>query len=93
MLADIQKTTADTPTPFTPSRPDDERIVRAALSALEREHIVPAGRFVVNVERGWLTLDGRAAHFAERSAAECIVRYVPGVAGVTNRLIIVHADR
>lgn len=93
MLADIQRTTADTPTPVATSRPDDERIVRAALRALEREHIVPAGRFVVNVDRGWLTLDGRAEHFAERSAAECIVRYVQGVAGVTNRLVIAHADR
>jgi osmotically-inducible protein OsmY len=86
MLAEFQPTRADTPIAFTPSRVDDERIARAAVRALEREHIVSEGRFAINVERGWLTLEGRADHFVERSAAECVVRYVPGVEGVTNRL-------
>jgi osmotically-inducible protein OsmY len=92
MLADFQPTRSDTPTPYRPHTADD-RIVHAALTALEREHIVPEGRFAINVDHGWATLEGHAAHFAERSAAECIVRYVPGVEGVTNRLEVARGRR
>lgn len=77
------------------ARPEfsDERITAMALGALERENLAPGRRMSVSVERGWITLSGRASHPVERSAAECVVRYVPGVKGVTNRLVIALADR
>ena len=64
-----------------------------AMSALEREKLFPALRVKLSVEHGWLTLSGDAAHRVERSAAECVVRYVPGVKGVTNRLVVTMAER
>jgi osmotically-inducible protein OsmY len=45
------------------------------------------------VEGGWLTISGDAPHKVERSAAECVVRCVPGVKGVTNRIVVAMADR
>jgi osmotically-inducible protein OsmY len=71
----------------------DDRIVSRAMKALERENLLPGLRVRLSVEHGWLTLSGSAAHRVERSAAECVVRYVPGVKGVTNDLVVVLTDR
>ncbi|HEY9517057.1 MAG TPA: BON domain-containing protein, partial [Gemmatimonadaceae bacterium] len=90
MLAEIGKATEAIPTLSTSSLRDDDRIIEAAIRALKSEYIVPGSRFTIDVERGWLTLSGFAAHPVERSAAECVVRCVPGVVGVTNRLVIAH---
>lgn len=72
---------------------NDDRIATQAIGALEREKLLPGLRVRLSVEQGWLTLSGNAAHKVERSAAECVVRYVPGVKGVTNDIVVVMADR
>ena len=79
--------------PSSSSLESDDHIALEAMSALEREKLLPALRVKLSVEQGWLTLSGNAAHRVERSAAECVVRCVPGVKGVTNRLVIALADR
>jgi osmotically-inducible protein OsmY len=71
----------------------DDHIALEAMSALEREKLLPALRVKLAGEEGWLTLSGHAAHRVERSAAECVVRYVPGVKGVTNRLVLTTGER
>lgn len=76
---------------FVP-QPGDERITSQAIGALRRENLLPGLRIELSVDRGWLTISGRAAHSVERSAAECVVRCVPGVRGVTNRLVVALAD-
>ena len=77
---------------FTHPEYSDDRIAALAIGALERENLDAEQRMMVFVDRGWLTISGRASHFVERSAAECVVRCVPGVRGVTNRLVIAMAD-
>jgi osmotically-inducible protein OsmY len=72
---------------------NDDRIATQAMGALEREKLLPGLRVRLSVEHGWLTLSGNAAHKVERSAAECVVRYVPGVKGVTNDIVVTTADR
>lgn len=72
---------------------NDDRIASQAMGALEREQLLPGLRVSLSVDHGWLTLSGDAAHGVERSAAECVVRYVPGVKGVTNRLVIAMAEQ
>lgn len=93
MRTDATNTSQLASTTFAVSESSDDRIATQALRALERENITPGRRIAVAVERGWLTLSGRASHPVERAAAECVVRYVAGVRGVTNRLVIAHADR
>lgn len=82
---------ADAAGTFVP-HPSDERIASQAIGALRREKLLPGLRIELSVDRGWLTISGRAAHPVERSAAECVVRCVPGVRGVTNRLVVTLAD-
>ena len=72
---------------------NDDRIITQALGALEREQLIPGLRVKLSVEGGWLTISGDAPHKVERSAAECVVRSVPGVKGVTNRIVVALADR
>ena len=96
MLVD-DRTTANTVragvTTNSISQPSDARIVSQAIGALQRENLLPGLRMELSVEQGWLTISGKAAHPVERSAAECVVRSVPGVRGVTNLLVVALADR
>lgn len=79
--------------PAVSTRPNDDRIATQAMGALEREKLLPGLRVRLSVEHGWLTLSGNAAHTVERSAAECVVRYVPGVKGVINDLVVLAERR
>jgi osmotically-inducible protein OsmY len=72
---------------------NDDRIITQALGALERERLIPGLHVRLSVESGWLTISGDAPHKVERSAAECVVRCVPGVKGVTNCIVVSMADR
>jgi osmotically-inducible protein OsmY len=77
---------------FTHPEYSDDRIAALAVGALKRENLDAEQRMTVFVDRGWLTISGSASHSVERSAAECVVRCIPGVIGVTNRLVIALAD-
>lgn len=96
MLTDERSTTQAPTTartvPPTGTLRSDDRIATQALGALEREKLFPDLRVRLSVEHGWLTLSGNAPHKVERSAAECVVRYVPGVKGVTNDIVVALAD-
>jgi osmotically-inducible protein OsmY len=62
----------------------DEEIAAAAVNALRWNLSVPDGRVKVEVNDGWLTLDGDVDWQYQRDAAETAVRYLSGVKGVSN---------
>jgi osmotically-inducible protein OsmY len=66
----------------------DPDIAEAARSALKADTRVPADRIKVIVERGWVTLEGTVDYYYQKSAAESDVRYLTGVKGVTNALVV-----
>ena len=66
----------------------DPDIAEAARSALKADTRVPADRIKVIVERGWVTLEGTVDYYYQKSAAESDVRYLTGVRGVTNALVV-----
>lgn len=65
----------------------DERIKLAIMTALHWDLAVPRDRVQVSVDHGWVTLTGEVKRDYERSRAEADARTIPGVAGVTNRLL------
>lgn len=65
----------------------DSDVARAAVSALTWDVEVPDGVIVV-VREGWITLSGKVEWFYQKAAAERAVRYLTGVAGVTNMIEI-----
>jgi osmotically-inducible protein OsmY len=66
----------------------DSEIAKAALHALRWHTWVPDGQIKVEVENGWVTLDGQADwHYQIKSAGDCI-RPLIGVVGLTNNLTV-----
>jgi osmotically-inducible protein OsmY len=65
----------------------DERIKLAVMTALHWDLAVPRDRVQVSVDHGQVTLTGLVARDYERSRAEVDALMVPGVAGVTNRIV------
>ena len=90
---DTEPPTARLATPPARNLQNEDRIITQALGALEREKLIPGLHVKLSVEGGWLTISGDAPHKVERSAAECVVRCVPGVKGVTNRIVVATTDR
>jgi osmotically-inducible protein OsmY len=66
----------------------DTEIAEAAVTALEWNTLVPAGRVAVLVANGWITLTGAVSWQYEKDAAARAVRYLPGVKGVVNNVTV-----
>lgn len=73
--------------PSDRSRTDTD-IAHAALRALEWDVEVPDKDIKLRVEDGWIWLDGTAEWQFEKVAAERAVRYLTGVRGVTNLILV-----
>jgi osmotically-inducible protein OsmY len=66
----------------------DEDIARAAVRALEDRITVPRDRIKITVREGWITLEGEVDWQYQKESAESAVRYLSGVKGVTNLVIV-----
>jgi osmotically-inducible protein OsmY len=70
---------------------EDDEIRGAALQALIANVDVPAERIHVSVANGWVTLKGEVKHQSQSDAAFETVCELPGVGGVTNRIVVITA--
>jgi osmotically-inducible protein OsmY len=70
---------------------EDDVIRGAALQALMSTDDVPADRIDVTVADSWLTLKGEVKHQYESDAAFEAVSGLPGVGGITNKIVVVTA--
>src|SRR2546423_1458167 len=66
----------------------DTDIAREAADALRWNLMVPPGKVIPKVENGYITLTGGVNYDFQRRAAEKAVRYIPGVKGVINLIMI-----
>ena len=62
----------------------DAEITAAAVNTLVWNAQVPKDSIRVEVEDGWITLTGEVEHDYQRRAAECVVRNLRGIRGVSN---------
>ena len=67
---------------------DDQDIAKAVMTALEWHVWVPHKDIKVVVENGWVTVSGSASWEYERNSVEKAIRYLDGVKGVTNNIIL-----
>jgi osmotically-inducible protein OsmY len=65
----------------------DTEVAHAVANAIDWDIEVPAG-ITARVENGWVYLDGSVEWQYEKGAAERAVRYLTGVQGVTNRIMV-----
>jgi osmotically-inducible protein OsmY len=67
----------------------DADIAESARMAINTDNRVPADSVKVIVSQGWITLDGKVSYYYQKTAAESDVRYLKGVRGVTNSIMVV----
>jgi len=67
----------------------DAEIGRIVVSTLVKNAMLPEGTVWVRVSAGWVTLQGHVDWQSQRAAASVLTRYVPGVRGVTNAIVVV----
>jgi osmotically-inducible protein OsmY len=70
------------------SKRTDADIAGAVENVLEWSSSLPAGAIKVMVESGWVTLSGNVDWQYQREAAKDSVRYLLGVAGVSDQIAI-----
>lgn len=68
--------------------PDDTAIAEAAKWVLRCSPVTPEDEVVVMVTNGWVTLEGRVADGERSRAIADVVRGVPGVRGIGNRMVV-----
>jgi osmotically-inducible protein OsmY len=66
----------------------DEEIARSVANALAWNTSVPPDRIKAQVSQGWVMLEGTVDWYYQREAAGRAVRYLRGVKGVTNNIVI-----
>ena len=69
-------------------RRNDTEIAQAVRRALEWDALVPQEHIRSTVSDGWVTLAGAVEYLREREDAERAVRYLLGVKGVHNKLVV-----
>ena len=66
----------------------DTDIAQYALSVLGWNTEVPKDRIRLKVENGWVTMEGEVPWAFQRETAGRVLRYLPGVKGVTNLVTV-----
>jgi osmotically-inducible protein OsmY len=69
-------------------RRTDEEIARSVANALAWNTSIPSDRIKAQVSQGWVTLEGTVEWYYQKEAAERAVRYLRGVKGVTNNIVV-----
>jgi osmotically-inducible protein OsmY len=67
---------------------EDVAIADAIVHALRWNVNVPTDAVTSVVDHGWITLEGEVPWFYQRMAAENAVRFLEGVRGVTNLIVV-----
>lgn len=73
---------------FGTDQRDDSDIAKAAVNAIAVNAMVPKGTVKVLVEDSWVSLDGEVEWQYQRIAVENTVKYLRGVVGITNRIVL-----
>ncbi len=70
------------------SQRTDEDIAAACVNALRSSISIPSDKIKVVVSKGWVTLEGEVEWQYQKRAAENAVRYLTGVIGVSNLIVV-----
>lgn len=66
----------------------DSEIAHAVKNVLDWNVFIPTNAVKVMVENGWVTLSGKVPADYQRRIAEASIRYLTGVRGVSNQLVL-----
>jgi osmotically-inducible protein OsmY len=71
----------------------DLEITETALSMLRYNALIPKDKIKLVVDNGWITLDGEVDWQSQKIAAENALKYMVGIKGITNNVIVKPAIR
>ncbi len=71
-----------------PRSKTDVEIAGEIIAAFNANSIIPQEKITVKVENGWVDLDGEVSWEYIRDITENAVKYLPGVKGIYNNIII-----
>lgn len=71
-----------------PRSKTDVEIASEIIAAFNANSIIPQEKITVKVENGWVDLDGEVSWEYIRDITENAVKYLPGVKGIYNNIII-----
>jgi osmotically-inducible protein OsmY len=74
--------------PPPPDQRTDEEIARTVANALAWNASIPPDRVKAQVSQGWVTLEGTVEWYYQKEAAAHAVRYLRGVKGITNNILV-----
>jgi osmotically-inducible protein OsmY len=66
----------------------DDEIAKRIVQRLDWNTSIPAGNVKAKVDKGWVTLTGQVEWYYQKDLAGDEVRYLTGVTGVTNQIVI-----
>ena len=66
----------------------DEEIARSVANALAWNTSIPPDRIKAQVSHGWVTREGTVEWYYQKEAAARAVRYLRGVRGITNKIVV-----
>jgi osmotically-inducible protein OsmY len=69
-------------------RPTDRMLARAVRHTLQWDVLISGAQIESKVADGWITLLGTVNQWAQRHTAECAVRTLRGVRGITNTITV-----
>ncbi|HLZ08653.1 MAG TPA: BON domain-containing protein, partial [Chloroflexota bacterium] len=70
----------------------DAEIAEAVRQALNWSAVLPSDQIRTTVSGGWVTLEGHVFTWLQRLDAESTVRYLIGVRGVINKIVVRSVD-
>lgn len=70
------------------AQPDDTDLAEMALNSLRWHVAVPKDQVRPIVSNGWITLEGTVQWHYQKDAAADAVRYLPGVKGVSDSIVV-----
>ncbi|MEW6731645.1 MAG: BON domain-containing protein [Acidobacteriota bacterium] len=66
----------------------DSEIAKSVVKAFESNLVIPSEKIKVTVKQGIVTLQGAVEGHFQKTMAENVVKYLPGVNGITNKIEI-----
>lgn len=70
------------------TRPDDTDIARAAINALKWHSSIPEDKIKIEVDNGWVTLEGQLSWPFQKDTVENCIENLAGVRGISNLITI-----
>lgn len=87
-VAGVKAVAMDIEVKLAYDKPDDADIAKAAINALKWHSSIPEDKVKLEVDNGWVTLEGQVSWPFQKDSAENCIENLTGVRGISNLITI-----